>query len=634
MRKTLLFVYSLFLIPYSLISQVNISIDPTKSVKPISPALYGRNNNIPKESYASGLSQAEFTKLRESGLQLLREGGGNNATKYNWRNKLSSHPDWYNNVYSESWDNAVRTMVDSLPTYVNGMWSFQLIGKTAANTANNFNDWGYNKSQYWSGTRQNLAGGGVPNTAGGDNAATNGNPNLYLQDWPADSTVGILDYWFNTLKIPKSRVTYWNMDNEVEIWNGTHDDVISATYQAETFMQNYFAVAKKARAKFPDIKLVGPVTANEWQWYNWMNKITGADGKTYAWLEFFIKRCAEEQKATGVRLLDVLDIHFYPGETAPADVVQLHNVFFNRDFVYAGANGVKNVSGNWNGSINKEYIFGRINDWLVQYMGANHGVKLGITEMDVNLQETQNETQNIASVRSVWYASMLGEFMKNDVEIFTPWSWQTGMWETLHLFARYNKTHSVLGASSDETFVSAYPTVNANKDSMTIVLVNRATTDIKNAQLNFSNFTVTNNTAYMLRLSSLSNSETFVSHTQNALQRSSITFANNTATVVLPPLSITSIIVKGKSVAVPTNTIVDESIKVYPNPFTESFNIDVPNGGIETVTIFDVLGKQVYVATISTSDKSVEIKKSFAAGTYLVVLANARGKVMKVVSKL
>ena len=49
------------------------------------------------------------------------------------------------------------------------------------------------------------------------------------------------------------------MDNEPEIWNGTHDDVVPKQIPAEDFMQRYFAVAKQAKKNFyPDIKLVGP----------------------------------------------------------------------------------------------------------------------------------------------------------------------------------------------------------------------------------------------------------------------------------------------------------------------------------------------------------------------------------------
>ncbi len=566
-------------------AQVTITIDPTKEVKLISPNLYGRNNSLPKESYAAALSAEEWVRLRESGVQFLREGGGNNSTKYNWKKRLSSHPDWYNNVYENNWDKAVKALRDSLPVSMNGMWTFQLIGKAASGNTSNFNDWTYNSSQWWTGTAQNLAGGGKVNTAGGGKAITDGNPDLYLQKWTADSTVGILDYWFNTLNIPKKQATYWNMDNEPEIWNGTHDDIISSDFKAEDYMQHYFDVAKKARAKFPEIKLVGPVPANEWQWYNWMNKITGVDGKYYPWLEFFIKRCAEEQKGSGVKLLDVLDIHFYPNESTPEQVVQLHRTFFDKEYSYPGTNGVKSINGGWDNNQTKEYIFVRINDWLTQYFGANHGIKLGVTEMDVN--------NNTPSVVSTWYASMLGEFMKNDVALFTPWSWKTGMWETLHLFARYNKTHSIQGISSDETLVSAYPSVNATKDSMTIVLVNRSTTATKSTTLHFSKFTVQNNAVQALRLADLPTTETFFSHKKNALQQSNVAFFNNSATLSLPPLSITSLTVKGiTSTAVIDPATVSSEIIVVPNPTTGW--ITVKNiGYYDNITIFDTNGRLV-----------------------------------------
>lgn len=535
--------FSLFFLCSAAYAQVSIAIDPTRDVKTISPNIYGRNNNIPKASYQAPLTAAELVRLQESGLQFFREGGGNNSTKYNWKKRLSSHPDWYNNVYTEDWDAAALYLHNNLPASATGMWTFQLIGKAPSNKTNNFNDWAYNSSTSWSGTNQNLAGGGTVNAAGGNNATVNGNPNLYLQDWSAEETTDILPYWFNTLGVPQSRATYWNMDNEPEIWHSTHDDVVSSTLGAETFMQSYFAVAKKARAKFPAIKLVGPVPANEWQWYKWMNNITGADGNYYPWLKFFIKRCAEEQQASGVRLLDVLDIHFYPNESAITDIMQVHRVFFDRNYNYPGANGVKSMLGGWDNAQTKEYIFGRINDWLIQYFGANHGIKLGVSEMDVN--------SSTPSVVSTWYASTMGEFMKNEVELFSPWSWKTGMWETLHLFARYNQALSVQGTSTDEENVSAYPSVNATKTTMTVVLVNRSTSATKSTTLNFLNFTVQSTSADALRLSSLPSSETFVSHAQNGLQHNTVTFANNTATISLPPLSVTSVTVQGYSGVTP-----------------------------------------------------------------------------------
>jgi hypothetical protein len=611
--RSFLFICLLFISKTGFNQTINITIDPTKEVKPISPYLYGRNNNLPKESYATALTAARWTQLRESGIQFLREGGGNNSTKYNWRKGLSSHPDWYNNVYGQNWDNSVRHLNDSLPPSVTGMWTLPLIGKAAANTSNNFNDWNYNRSQWWAGVHQNLAGGGTVNTAGGNKALVNGNPNLYLENWSPDSVVGILDHWRNTLRIPDSRITYWNMDNEPEIWHGTHDDIANSSLPAETFMQTYFATAKKARARFPNIKLVGPVPANEWQWYNWANRITGADGKYYPWLEFFIKRCAEEQAASGVRLLDVLDIHFYPSESTTEQIMQLHRVFFDRDYNYPGANGVKSMTGGWNTSLTKEYIFGRINDWLTQYFGANHGIKLGLTEIDINSEDP--------SVNAIWYASTMGEFMKNGVEIFTPWSWKKGMWETVHLFARYNQTLSVQGVSSDEWSVSAYPSVNAAKNTLTIVLVNRSSTAEKTVRLDVHNFMVQTASVNALRLSALPNTETFVSHTQNALQSIPVNFSNNESSLILPPLSVTSMTVSGRTTT-PVNDIPVQELIVSPNPTTHFFELkNCPD--FDKLKIIDVQGKVVQILGFNASN--VYDISTLPKGVYHIYVASKTG---------
>ena len=515
---------------------VIINIDMTKGLKPVSPFIYGKNNVLPSTFLSTGTT-AEIKMANEAGVRFVRQGGGNNATKYNWRNKLSSHPDWYNNVYSNDWDGAAKNMLDKMPG-VSGMWSFQLLGKAASNTIHNFNDNAYNGSQWWAGVNQNLAGGGKPNTVDpSGKALVEGNPDLYLETWSADSTVGILDKWFGAkgLGYDKKQIQYWDMDNEPEIWSGTHDDVMKTQCTAEEFMQLYFKVAKAARAKYPTIKLVGPVPANEWQWYNWSggSKINGVN---YPWLEFFIKRIAEEEKTSGIKLLDVLDIHSYPGESDAATCVQLHRLFFDRTYVYPGANGVKTVTGGWDASINKEYILGRCADWLTKYMGVNHGVTLGVTETD-------NASTN-SNIQAVWYASVMGEFMKQGVEIFTPWSWKVGMWETLHLMSRYDLPNYVQATSADETTVSAYPTVNNSTDSMSVVLVNRSLTDTKQVSLNFTGFTFEDRAYSMYTLSKLTNTETFVSHTKNALVKSDVTAQNNQITLDLAPLSVNTLLLK------------------------------------------------------------------------------------------
>jgi hypothetical protein len=293
-----------------LLAQTTLEIDADAEVKSISPYLYGRNNSFSSTNPNWTLPAEDLVRLTDAGVTFFRESGGNNSSKYNWRKKLSSHPDWYNNVYTNNWDQAAQTLQKNFPE-AQGMWAFPLLGYAAKTNSANFADWDYNRSQWWEGVSQNLAGKGTPNSSG-TKAKVEGDINLYLEKWDADSAVAILDHWFSDkgLSLKKEKIRYWNVDNEPEIWSGTHDDVMPKQITAQEFMQRYITLAKKAKAKDPDIKLVGPVTANEWQWYNWDGKTITENGKNYPWLEYFIKTVADEQKKSGVRLLDVLDIHF------------------------------------------------------------------------------------------------------------------------------------------------------------------------------------------------------------------------------------------------------------------------------------------------------------------------------------
>lgn len=520
---------------------IRVSVDAAADRKPVSPYLYGKNDWV--GSPGSPLDAAGWQRFRDAGVRMLRMLGGNNGTKYNWQKKLTSHPDWYNNVYANDWDYAQAQLQQHLPG-VQAMWCFQLIGRVADNANHNFDDWGYNQSQWWSGVHQNLAGGGVVNPNGGGKALVEGNSALYLTDTSADVSTAILDHWMRSsgLGLDRRQFRYWSMDNEPEIWEGTHDDVMPTQLSAEAFMQRYFEYAKAARARFPEIKLGGPVPANEWQWYNWPGGIT-ADGRNYAWLEYFIKRIGEEQARSGVRLLDVLDLHYYPGGTDPADVVQLHRTFFDRTYANPDANGVAAVHGGWDPSIRKEYIFGRCQDWLDQYLGAGHGVTLGLTETGLPVTD--------APLASIWYASMLGEFMRHGVEVFTPWSWQPGMWEVLHLFSRYNGATAVRAESDDEQTVSAYATVDDDTGRLTVVLVNRDLNASRTAAVTLGNASLPNGTYPAWQLANLPASETFVSHTTNALVAGTVNVTANGFSLTVPPLSITSVLLEGAAAVQP-----------------------------------------------------------------------------------
>jgi len=593
---------------------VTITVNATVDKKAVSPYIYGRNNTFDQP--------AQFYK--DAGLRFARMNGGNNATKYNWRKKISSHPDWYNNVYGDNWDTPAKDVSTTYPN-MQIMYAFQLIGRVASNTNNNFNDWAYNHSQYWSGVGENLAGGGTADfSAGATKALKDGDVNLYTQVWPADSTVGILNHWFGTngLGLNKNQFGYWNMDNEPDCWNGTHDDVMKTLISASAFMDNYIATAKKARALFPGIKFCGPVTTSEWQWYKWGNDGININGKYYCWLEYFIKRCADEEKASGIRVLDVVDLHNYPlAQKGDVDALQLHRMYYDTNYVYAGANGIFTINGGWDTSLNKEYIFKRINDWLTQYFGPNNGITCSVSEW--------SPASSDPNVASVVYGSHLGTFANNGVEFFSPWSWFNGMWETLHLYSRYAKGYSVSSVSTLENTVSAYTTVSAAVDSMTVIIVNRDMSSAHKVTVNLNGFSVTDGNYSTLQLSSLPSTETFVSHTNNALKSNSVTVNSNSFSITVPSLSTTAVILKSTSTTSGIQDIQSQAdeIKVFPNPPTDKLNISISSKVAEPteVTIYDQSGRKIQSLETAYDGSTPIIMNisSLSGGFYLVSVKNS-----------
>ncbi len=595
---------------------VNIAIDASQDQKTVSPYLYGRNNTFDKP--------AQFYK--DAGLRFARMNGGNNATKYNWRLKISSHPDWYNNVYGNDWDKTSKDVLTVLPD-MQLMWAFQLLGRVASSNQYNFNDWAYNQSQWWEGVNQNLAGGGVPNESGVNpgKAAVEGDIDLYTKEWPADSTVAILDHWFgeNGIGLNKNQLRYWNMDNEADVWNGTHDDVMSdGLLPASEFVDRNIEVAKKARAIFPEIKICGPVTTSEWQWYKWGEESIKVDGKYYCWLEYYIKRLADEEKASGIRLVDVIDLHNYPYCPTSADALQVHRMYYDKTYVYPGANGIKTINGGWDNSQNKEYIFLRINEWLEKHFGPNHGITIGLSEWSPG-----SEDPNIVSVV---YASHLGTFANNGVEYFTPWNWYNGMWETMHLFSRYAKTISVSSVSSLENEVSAYTTINEAADSMTVIIVNKDMNASRNVTVNLNSGMVPDGDYKTLQIASLPTTETFVSHTNNALEEGSVTVNAQKFTITVPKLSTTAVILKGTALAVNDAKINENDITVMPQPASQLITIDLgQNKGLGNLQVFSLDGKMVLQQTLTGNTVEKINVSGLTKGLYILKINLTKGIVSR-----
>ena len=496
---------------------VRVTVDARAGLHPISPYLYGRNGALQPDG---------DDLLRASGLRITRETGGNNCTKYNWRLDLSSHPDWYNNVYKQNWPERAQRLQRDF-TDLQGLFGFQVLGWVAKTDAVNFHEQEVNPRPE---SHLNLCGGGTPT--------------LYLQPWTAKDTVDILDYWFgpNGLKLDPARFHYWHLDNEPECWMSTHDDICPKDFSPEECVRRYAAVAREVKTRYPQFRLLAPGFTSEWMWWNWNNNFV----QGMPWVEFFIKRMAEESKAAGVRLIDVLDFHTYasPANGTDEDLLQEYRIFYDPDYKFPGANGCKKYpDGGWHEDQKVEMIFGRAEQWLEKYFGPGHGITLGVTEAA--------PAQKREMVTALWYASMLGTFADHGVEVFTPWDWRESWWEVVHLFSHYAGTRRVESRCDAEPTVSAYSSLAASGKSLTVLLLNRSASETASVQIALAGFKPLQGPATTLQLANLPEDQrTFKSDTDNALRRGTVPVGKSGVTISLPPYSITAVVLEG-AVAAP-----------------------------------------------------------------------------------
>lgn len=594
-------------------ADVKISVDTKSGAKKYSPYLFGRNTSDIPFQPGKTLDPAFETQLKESGIKFVRLNNGNNATKFNYQKKLTCHPDWYSNIYDCDWDMSSKVMNESFPG-IQGMYSFQLCGYVAASKAYNFNDWEFNQSQWGEWCSWPLCGGGeVIDLAAKEYKA--GDTSLYLEEWTTDQTTDILTYWKDELKRDMSQFIYWNMDNEPEMWSWTHKDV-QPDFDPEFYVQQYVKAALAAKEKFPDIKLCGPVAGSEWTWYATSGTSKGHqfpiwEGKQMPWLQYFIMRIGQEQKKHGVKLLDVLDIHYYPsGEKGEEVSLQSHRTYFDRTYDNPEANGLYTLNGGWDTNIKKEYILGRCDDWMKEYIGEDHGVTFSVSEYNIS-------SSYEPITHAISYISHVGELMKNNGEFFTPWSWYPGMWEAIHLMGRYSQEYYVPSKSTDVNMVECYVTVNKDNSEATLLIVNRSLNDEANVELTVSGMEIADGDCKTLSLANLPKSETFVSHTENALVEGDATVSNGVVKTSLPAKSIKAVLLKSAAASVESVAAREDAI-VYPTVSGGEFfaksaegihSIDIIGAnGVHSESVvgngndfvaFDIAGKGSYIVKVN-----------------------------------
>jgi len=118
----------------------------------------------------------------------------------------------------------------------------------------------------------------------------------------------------------RHRVDMYILDNEPQLWSSTHRDVHPAPVSYDELLDRTIRYGTAIRRADPDALIAGPA---EWGWmgyfYSAKDLAEGlpehSDQKAHGGvplLPWYLQKLAQHEKRTGVRVLDVVDVHFYP----------------------------------------------------------------------------------------------------------------------------------------------------------------------------------------------------------------------------------------------------------------------------------------------------------------------------------
>jgi hypothetical protein len=276
-----------------------------KAIK-ISPLIYGMGGSDPG-------TQA----LAKQGATVLRW-GGNLASTYNWElNFWNKGSDWFfenkqADVYTTFLGtNAANGVASALTVPMLG-W----VAKDATSASFPVSVVGPQQAtDQWN-----------PD-AGNGHGKSPGNPWLAAgapSRWSVPAPPEWVKRWITAIraddaKTGKRSVTQYILDNEPMLWSSTHHDVFPNALGYDELLERTIQYGTAVREADADAVIAGPA---EWGWTNYF--FSAKDGPSFTLkpdrrahgdvplVEWYLKQLHDHEQKTGVRILDVLDLHFYP----------------------------------------------------------------------------------------------------------------------------------------------------------------------------------------------------------------------------------------------------------------------------------------------------------------------------------
>ncbi|MGA2171911.1 MAG: glycoside hydrolase family 44 protein [Sedimentisphaerales bacterium] len=427
----------------------------------ISPYIYGTNTG----------GDSNYTIVRS---------GGNRLTAYNWENNYSNAgADWYysNDNYlinSTIPGKYLTNFRDSCVTNKQAsIITLQMAGYVSADGNGDVNL--ATQTAPSSRFKKVVFAKGAPFCSPPGSPVTT-DANVYM-----DECVNFLVSKYGHASDPNG-VKFYDLDNEPDLWgpsSATHPEVHPAQTGCAEYKDKSVALSIAIKNVDPNAQMLGPVSYG----FNGYLSFQGApDWKAplstgYSWfLDYYLDKMEANSVVAGKRLLDALDVHWYP-EAQDVNGVRITNFANYRANWDARMQAPRSlwdpgyVENSWIGTWFRSYlpIIPRLKSSINTYYPDTN---LAITEYDYGAQT--HWSGGIAT------ADVLGIFGKYGVYIATYWGDGNYVDAAIKMYTNYDGAHSKFGdtevnsTDSNKVDSSIYASVfDGNNSQLHLIVINK-----------------------------------------------------------------------------------------------------------------------------------------------------------------
>lgn len=430
----------------------------------------------------------------------VRRFGGNAATRYNWQTSMTNTgSDWYFenlqsgdvNVSTLPYGSASDQFVEQdRRTGTKTILTDPIIGWTVKSSSprNHPYDCGFKVSTY--GPQQSVD---PWDTNCGNGIYPNGS--IITGNDPRDTSMEIgpefVEAWIDHLTFrygyaEDGGVAYYNLDNEPMLWNSTHRDIHPKASTYDELRDQTYQYAAAVKTADPSAKTLGPAL---WGWCAYFYSASdgcgiGPDYQSHGNMPFvvwYLQQMKDYEQTHGVRILDFLDLHYYPQASGVAlssagssstQALRLRSTRSLWDSSYVDESWISDTQ--INGVAVR--LIPRMRDWV----NTNYpGTKLAITEYNWGGLESING--------ALTQADVLGIFGREGLDLATLWGPPAANQPGAYAFRIYRNYDgngegfgdvSVQAKSNDQDTLAVYAAQKSQDEALTIIVINKTGSDL------------------------------------------------------------------------------------------------------------------------------------------------------------